>query len=536
MTNRAVLYARVSTDNQENNTSLSDQFDKLSNYAARQQYEVVEFIKEIASGADPERQGLNQLRELARHGSIDVVVCLRVDRFMRDVLEGLSVMNELQNYSVRVEFLETPTTGNDGLDKLLRMMLLWKGESEREIIQKRMMDGKISRLKEGRVMPTPTTAYGYEYWGKRDEKGNVVDSGLRIVESEATTVRLIYQWYCFGKEDEGLLSIAGITRELSKMRIPTRRDNKKRTDKGVWQRATVRTILSNEIYKGTWYYNRRTMKNGKQVMRPQKDWIAVEVPAIVSPEIWGIAERRRQQNKVKARRNRKREYLLSGMIVCSCGCRWNGQYKTRRDGTEVWYYVCAGYWYQNSNNYEERRCELPAMRADKVEPAVWQYVWNYLTDPQQVYEELKRRQSEQYEEIHYWQDRVNAFQKIKDDCQMKMSNLLDQAITGDFPRLLIGQKRDELQEQMSKADEQLAYYQGLIDNSEMTNQQIEDVVQFTQKLRGQYGKLARKHKRQIMEVLEISLTVRGITDDGRHVLEVKGVIPRETIVTASSAS
>ena len=534
MSKRAVIYARVSTDNQENNTSLDHQIELLTNFADSNGYVVVDVLHEVASGANPYRDGLNELRELAQNNQIDVVLCLRVDRFMRDVLEGLSVINELKKYNVQVEFIELPSTGEELTDKLIRMLFLWKGESERSIIQKRMSDGKFRRLNEGRVMPPPTTAYGYKYWSNRDNKGSITDAGLEIISEEAEIVRLIYQWYCFGDEGYGPFSIVAIAKKLSGLGIPTRKHNRKKVDSTMWARSTIRNILSNEIYKGTWYYNRRVMINGKQVFRPKEDWVAVDVPAVVSVDLWETAKRRRKQNKTTAKRNRKRDYLLSGLLICNCGLRWYGRYRTRRNGEETLYYKCNGYWYENGNNYNERRCSYPSIRAEIIEPAVWQYIWDFLLNPNEVQNEINRRNESRVDEIYQWKDRLEAFEKIIFDCDSQLTKLLEAAITEEFPKAIIRQKRNEIELQKEKAIQKAEYYRVLLDKSEISNQQIVEASQFINQLKIRSNCLTVQRKREILEILEIQIKVLERLETGEDLLEITGIIPTESIVTTSS--
>ncbi|MED1437867.1 recombinase family protein [Aeribacillus composti] len=71
---RAVVYARVSTEKAEQETSLKRQKDELLKLAAENGMEVVEVIEEKASGYDVDREGVFQLLELIEQKDIEAVL------------------------------------------------------------------------------------------------------------------------------------------------------------------------------------------------------------------------------------------------------------------------------------------------------------------------------------------------------------------------------------------------------------------------------------------------------------------------------
>ena len=72
---RAILYARVCTDEQaRNGYSLAQQMEALRDHVAREGYEVLEEVTEAGqSGASLERPGMNHVRDLVAAGGVSVV-------------------------------------------------------------------------------------------------------------------------------------------------------------------------------------------------------------------------------------------------------------------------------------------------------------------------------------------------------------------------------------------------------------------------------------------------------------------------------
>src|SRR5918997_2964483 len=83
---RAVLYARVSTDEQaRSGYSLAQQIEALRNHAAREGYEVLEEVRDAGqSGASLERPGMDRVRDLVAAGGVSVVLAQDRDRLARE--------------------------------------------------------------------------------------------------------------------------------------------------------------------------------------------------------------------------------------------------------------------------------------------------------------------------------------------------------------------------------------------------------------------------------------------------------------------
>ena len=83
---RAILYARVSTDEQaRSGYSLAQQIDRLRGYAADEGYEVLEEVTDAGySGASLGRPGMDRVRDLVAADGVSVVPAQDRDRFARE--------------------------------------------------------------------------------------------------------------------------------------------------------------------------------------------------------------------------------------------------------------------------------------------------------------------------------------------------------------------------------------------------------------------------------------------------------------------
>src|SRR5215212_1324181 len=104
---RAILYARVSTDEQaRSGYSLAQQIEALREYAAREGYEILEEIEDSGhSGASLERPGMDRVRDLVQGGGVSVVLAQDRDRFAREPAYLYLLKQELSQYETKIRSL-----------------------------------------------------------------------------------------------------------------------------------------------------------------------------------------------------------------------------------------------------------------------------------------------------------------------------------------------------------------------------------------------------------------------------------------------
>jgi site-specific DNA recombinase len=100
---RAILYARVSTDEQaRSGYSLAQQLEALREYAAREGYEVLEEVVDPGqSGASLERPGMDRVRDLVAAGRISVVLAQDRDRIAREPAYHYLLRREFEEHGTK---------------------------------------------------------------------------------------------------------------------------------------------------------------------------------------------------------------------------------------------------------------------------------------------------------------------------------------------------------------------------------------------------------------------------------------------------
>ena len=160
---RAASYRRESDSGQKKNYSLKTQSERIQEYCQEHGYEMSpeHDYMEIKTGIlYRERKVLNELQAAARRGEFQVLVIYDLDRFSRDPVQQMIVMEDLTYYGVRVECcLREIDYSPKG--QLVLFMQGYAAKLEHERIRDRSTRGQRARVEEGKPSATGRPRYGY---------------------------------------------------------------------------------------------------------------------------------------------------------------------------------------------------------------------------------------------------------------------------------------------------------------------------------------------------------------------------------------
>ncbi len=394
MNKPAAIYARVSSDRQKENHTIASQTTALIEYAGTHGYAVPPewiFQDEGYSGASLARPGLESLRDLAAEGQIVAALIFSPDRLSRKYAYQVLLAEELSRCGVEVIFLKSPA-GATPEDQLVVQFQGMIAEYERAQIAERSRRGKRHKAQQGVVNVLSGAPYGYQYVKKSETSAAYYE----VIEQEADVVRMVFAMYT--QQD---LSINAIAHSLNQQRIPTKTKNTR------WERSTIWGMLRNPAYQGKACYgktelrprqritrplrqrNRLPNRNSANHERPREEWIEVMVPALVSEQVFALAQEQLKKNRQYSPRRTKKPTLLQGILVCQqCGyalCRASGGKPNR----PVYYYRCIG-----SDGYRRLNgplCTNRPVRQDHLDAVVWEQIIRLLEDDRLIQSEIERR-------------------------------------------------------------------------------------------------------------------------------------------------
>lgn len=107
---KAILMARVSSDEQAKGYSLDIQIEKLLNHCQKENITVINIYKEDHSAKDFNRPEFRKMLQYIQKnkGKIDYLLFVSWDRFSRNITESYSMINRLENYGIEVQAIEQP--------------------------------------------------------------------------------------------------------------------------------------------------------------------------------------------------------------------------------------------------------------------------------------------------------------------------------------------------------------------------------------------------------------------------------------------
>jgi DNA invertase Pin-like site-specific DNA recombinase len=293
----------------------------LTELAARKGLFVEKIYQEIVSGAESikDRPVMQQLIEDCYKGLYRGIIIIEVTRLSRGSQgDAQAIMDCLKYANMNKGLLVvTPTKVYDVAhnhdDEEYMEFELFMSRREYKMIKRRMDRGKFQSIVEGNYMGS-YRPYGYDILKTKTARTLIPN------EEEAPIVKLIFEWTV-----KYNMTAWEIAKKLTTMGIPTY------TGEAEWSRATVKTILTNQVYTGKVRWNDRmqvkTMVNGELVTsRPRSnhtdqfmlyDGKHLE-NALVDEETFKAASERYHSDKTKS--NLKLKNILAGLFCCQkCG-------------------------------------------------------------------------------------------------------------------------------------------------------------------------------------------------------------------------
>ena len=518
----AALYARVSSDRQKENHTISSQLAALVEYADSHGYLIPpewRFQDEGYSGATLLRPGLEALRDLAAAGHIEAALVYSPDRLSRKYAYQVLLAEELSRCGVELVFLKAPS-GATPEDQLLVQFQGMIAEYERAQIAERSRRGKRHRAQQGSINVLSGAPYGYRYVKKSDTSAAYYE----VLESEAAVVRRVFEAYT----QQGL-SINAIARRLNEQQIPTR------TETTRWERSTVWGLLRNPAYQGRACYGKTELRPRQRITRPLRqrgglasrnsanherprpDWIEIPVPALISEETFALAQEQLEQNKKHSPRRTREPSLLQGMLVCErCGY---GLYRTatQTSARKLYYYRCLG-----SDAYRHLKgavCENPPVRQDQLDAVVWAEVVRLMEEPRIIQDELTRRL-----EVARTADPLKQRQEQLRRDHSRLSKGMDRLLTAYQEGLLsLDQLRcrmPELRKQDEAVQAELRSLETVAGDQTQYLRLVETLADFHTRLRARADTLDVPEKQRILRLLVKEVLVGRETITIRHSIRI----------------
>lgn len=446
MSTNYAVYVRVSTDRDEQLSSVENQIDICRNWLERNGYEWDEnhvYKDEGISGTlFLERPSIQLILEKAKKKEIGMIVFKSISRLARDLKDSLEIREVLIAHNVRIISVEEGYDSNKAgkNDMAFELWSLFSAQYSRTL-SAGVSAALAAKVRRG------------EHIGKTPFGYIKEDGFLLINEEEAKTVRQIFDWYNQG------WGYKRITKELNARGIKPQMISK-------WQLTSVQRMINNPIYCGDFILNKyTTVKAGgrrKQILNPREKWIYFKDhhPAIVSREEWREANR----NKREAPRRKITPWNeFRGVAKCSeCGSNMVivQTWRKRVDGTKRhWKYLkCSAFRRGGSDGcvnhapiiYEDFR----GIILDQLQEKGRSVSLNFTDD----FEEKKETELKQ-------------LKKNQEQAENRKKSLVDLYLDQLISKQEFEEKRRELDEQLQNLEDQIF----LLQKKEHTERSVQSI-------------------------------------------------------------
>ena len=344
----AALYARVSSDRQDVDLSVSAQLRALKDYAKANGYSVArEYVDEAESGRVADRP---QFREMIEEGSkpnapFEVILVWKFSRFTRKREHAVAFKSMLRRKGIRVVSI-TEHADDSPTGKLMEAIIESVDEFYSENLAQDVVRGMREAASRGFFLGSKAS-FGY-----RRVK---VSDGVKerpTLEVDPATAPVVKEIFESSLQGNGLKEICKALND----RGATNRGKR-------WYKGGLHYLLTNEAYTGTAVWG-RTGKGEKaqDPVRVEGAW-----PALVSRELFDAVQQAMRDRAPKVQRPGRvgSKFLLSGLLKCGvCGRPYSGQ--GAKSG-QYGYYICGTLFREGAGACSARYLNAPRVEDFIVE-------------------------------------------------------------------------------------------------------------------------------------------------------------------------
>ena len=290
------------------------------------------------SGANLERPALQRLLADIQAGTIDAVVCYKIDRLSRSLLDFARMMATFERAGVACVAVTQQFNSATSMGRLVLNVLLSFAQFEREIIAERTRDKIAAARRQGKwVGGIPLLGYDLDPVNRK-----------RVVNrAEAKRVRAIFALYL---KHQGLIPVV---QELARRGWTTKRwTTCKGRQRGgrPFTKTALHQLLRNVVYIGKLRY-RTELHPG-------------EHEALVEEEVWQRVQALFESKKAVVR-GKGSARLLKGLLRCAACERSMCPSVSAKGAQRYHYYVCTG-----AQKRGWRACPSKSLPAPTVERLV----------------------------------------------------------------------------------------------------------------------------------------------------------------------
>ena len=306
---KAVLYARVSSKEQEEGFSIPAQLKLLKHYARENKLKVVDEFIDAETAKKAGRKKFNEMvKFLKNNPDIKVVLCEKTDRLYRNFKDYCTIDDlDLEMHLVKEN--EIISKDSKSHQKFIHGIKVLMAKNYIDNLSEEIRKGMNEKINQGYY---PSIA-PLGYYNSVDLLNGERVKTIKVDDKSSSIIKRLFELYATGS-----FSLEDLTEYANKEGLRSRKGN-------ILVKCTIHKMLKNPIYYGYFRWN-NTLYKGKH-------------PPIISKELFDSVQVSFNGHN-RPKNPKKHKFAFSGLLTCGkCGCAITSEIKK---GKYI-YYHCTGY-------------------------------------------------------------------------------------------------------------------------------------------------------------------------------------------------
>jgi len=460
---KAVLYARVSSKEQEEGFSIPAQLKLLKDYARKNKLRIIKEFIDIETAKQAGRYNFNDMTDFLKNNpEVKDVLCEKTDRLYRNFKDYITI-EELNLKIHLVKENEVLTKDSKSHQKFIHGIKVLMAKNYIDNLSEETRKGMLQKAKEGYYPSFAPLGY---FNTEKELNGRKIKT-IKIDQSRSHIIKKMFKLYATGG-----YSLQKLTSFANEEGLRSKKGYK-------LYKSTIYKILRAPIYYGDFKWDHKIYK-GKH-------------PAIISKEVFDEVQKtfdgHNRPEKVK-----RHNFAFTGLLTCAkCGCAITAEIKKDK----YVYYHCTSY---------KGKCGNKALREEILTEKLGELVKKIKIEPR-IIDWLKEALLMSHKDEKEYHDRqIKSLQEQYNKLQHRLDKIyidkLDEVITTDFYQ----EKANEWKNEQSKMLINIEKHKDA--NTNYFEQGIR-ILELAQKLYSAYLKQNNTGKRNLLNIVLSNCTLNA---------------------------